>query len=579
MRRWGAVLILVAFAAAQRVGATEAQAPSPNDVQLLDDTPNVLKVFEHQWSDGVPEDVRDARAASDHYGLLVGTGGAPVTTLNECIALALKNNTDLQIQRLGPVSATAGVRKARSVFDPKFFADVTRDRFVQPAISPLTAGNDPSFFTQNFSLNGGLRKTFLTGGQVELKWTNSRQKTNPSIANLLVPKYTTSLHLSLSQPLLRDFGWRYSTLQVQIAQNTEEATYHQYAAGIAVLVAAVERAYWTLVLASQSVTVQEQGLALAQELLRQNQGKFNVGALPRTAVLEAQSEVARRDSTLIRVINARNVARDNLRALINARDPQAANLIMVDPQDKPSATAVKINLEDSLNAALQQRPEIRAARLDLNGRGLQRKVAENQLLPRFNFLGDIGVNSTAGGRPQVSFGSGTAQAPERLGGGYSRALDLLPDGRFYNYSAGAVIEVPLDNAQARADYSRANVDLQQSKLSLQKLQENVTLEVTTAVSNVDTDLRSIDATRLARELAEENVRNQQARYDVGLATTKDLLDFQDKLTQARFLEVEALTRYNTDLAELRRVEGTLLSNRNILVDRGNPEDAPWWAWF
>ncbi len=579
MRRWGVVLIVAAIAAAQPVGATEAQAPAASDVRLLDDTPNVLNVFGHQWSDGVPEDVRDARNASDRYGLLLGTDGAPVTTLNECIALALTNNTDLQIQRLGPVAATAGVRKARSIFDPKFFADVTRDRLVQPATTTLTAGDSPSLFTQNFSVNGGLRKTLLTGGQVELKWTNSRQKTNPSIANLLVPKYTTSLHLSLVQSLLRDFGWRYSTLQVQIAQNTEDATYHQYAAGIAVLVAAVERAYWALVLASQSVTVQEQGLALAQELLRQNQGKFNVGALPRTAVLEAQSEVARRDSTLIRVVNARHVARDNLRALINARDPQAANLIMVDPQDKPSATPVKISLEESLNAALQQRPEIRAARLDLNGRGLQRKVAENQLLPRFNFVGDIGVNSTAGGTPDVSFGSGTAQAPQRLNGGYSRALDLLPDGRFYNYSAGAVIEVPLNNAQARADYSRANVDLQQSKLSLQKLQENVTLEVTTAVSNVDTDLRSIDATRLARELAEENVRNQQARYDVGLATTKDLLDFQDKLTQARFLEVEALTRYNTDLAELRRVEGTLLSNRNILVDRGNPEDAPWWAWF
>jgi len=40
--------------------------------------------------------------------------------------------------------------------------------------------------------------------------------------------------------------------------------------------------------------------------------------------------------------------------------------------------------------------------------------------------------------------------------------------------------------------------------------------------------------RTARELAEENLRNQKARYDVGLATTKDLLDFQDRLTAAGY---------------------------------------------
>jgi outer membrane protein TolC len=164
-------------------------------------------------------------------------------------------------------------------------------------------------------------------------------------------------------------------------------------------------------------------------------------------------------------------------------------------------------------------------------------------------------------------------------GGYDKALGLLPDGRYYNYAAGATIDIPLDNAQAKADYAKANIDLTQSRLSLQKLQEQITLEIRNALSNVQTDLKSIDATRVARELAEENVRNQKARYDVGLATTKDLLDYADRLTRAQFAEVETLTRYNSDLAELRRVEGSLLTARNILIERVSPEKAPWWASF
>jgi len=579
MQRSRLVLAAWAILAMASTMVRGAEAPPPRDLRLLDDTPNILEVLEHQWSDGLPQDITGATQDAEHYGLLLGSGGAPVTTLNECVALALQNNSDLQIQRLTPVSARSQVRQARSIFDPRLFTDVTRDRLVTPATTFLTAGQSDSLFQQNFTLNAGLRKTLLTGGQFELKWTNRRTVTNPSIANLLVPSYTTGLGVSLVQPLLRDFGWRYSTLMVRLAQNTEQATYHQYEAAISTLVATVERAYWALVLSIQNVVVQEQGLVLAKELLRQNEGKFNVGALPRTAVLEAQSEVARREANLLRARNLNQDARNNLRALVNARSGDAPNLVMIEPRDTPSATSVEVDLDGSLQAALRLRPEIQAARLDIEGRGLQRKLAENQLLPRFNFVGGIGVNGLSGSRPVVNFGDGQVQANPNLDGGYGDSLALLPDGRFYNYSAGAVVEIPIANAQARADYSQANINVERSKLSLQKLQESVTLEVAQAVSSIDTDLKSIDATRLARELAEENVRNQQARYDVGLATTKDLLDFQDKLTQARFAEIEALTRYNADLAELRRVEGTLLSARSIVVDRGQPEDAPWWAWF
>jgi outer membrane protein TolC len=80
-------------------------------------------------------------------------------------------------------------------------------------------------------------------------------------------------------------------------------------------------------------------------------------------------------------------------------------------------------------------------------------------------------------------------------------------------------------------------------------------------------------------LAEENVRSQRARYEVGLATTKDLLDYTTRLTQAQAAEAEALARYNIDLAELRRVEGTLLSARNVVVEARRDEEPPWWARF
>jgi outer membrane protein TolC len=496
---------------------------------------------------------------------------------------------------LGPTQAAAGVRLARSIFDPTAYGEVSKTRIASPATTVLTSSGAPNprapidtLVNQEFVANAGVRKTLLSGGAISVDWQNRRFVGNPSIANPYVPLYTTSLTLSLAQPLLRDFGWAYSLLIVEVAKNTEQASYFNYKAAIANIVAAVEAAYWRLVLAIQSVKVQEQSLELANELLRENEGKFNVGTLPRTAVLEAQSRVALRESTLISAVNAREIARDNLRALINYREPGADSLLIVDPGDRTAIVDYDVDMERSLRTALEDRPELMAARLDVEGRGLERKIAQNQLLPRLDFIGGVGVNGLGGrdGNAESPFaadpnnpGRATIPVNSSLDGGYADALRLLPDGRFYSYSAGAQIEVPLTNARAKADYSIANVNFENARLGLRQLEETVTLEIKTAVNNLESGLKSLEATRIARELAEENLRNQQARYDVGLATTKDILDFQDQLTLARFREIEALTTYNTDVASMRRVEGTLLTARNVVVEKLESEDAPWWASF
>jgi len=583
---WATLLVALVVSrghAADQPGAVsvgDVPKPTLRALELLDEFPGFVDVLRDQWSGDLPQDARAAEEDLSHYGLLLEARMQP-TTLAQCIALALENNTSLKIQRLNPIAARAGVRQARAIFDPRAFANLTRDRATQPATTVLFAGGSPVAFNQNFTLNAGIRKTLLTGGQVSVQFSNNRRVTNPSLANPLVPLYTTSLSLNLVQPLLQNFGWRYSLLLVDAAVAQEEAAYHQYVAGINNLVAQVERAYWGLVLAHENVRVQEQGLALAREVLRQNEGKYRVGALPQTAVLEAQAEVANREAQLIRARNAVVVARDQLRALVNAKGSEEATLLMLDTVEQPAVEAYPIDLERSLATAVEQRPELAAARLALRSRALQRKVAENQLLPQVNLVGGIGVNGLAGTDRKVTFGNPPQVIPVNPSfvGGYGDALGLLPDGRFYNYAIGATVEIPLTNAQAKANYAQANIAFSQSHLSLQQLQEAVTLEVKTAISNLESDLKAIEATRAARALAEENVRSQRARYEVGLATTKDLLDYTTRLTQAQAAEAEALARYNIDLAELRRVEGTLLSARNVVVEARRDEEPPWWARF
>ena len=569
-----AIVWPLAFGLANPGGAAD---PAANRAELLNETPNYVQVLRDQWSDERVEDLYGR-----YFGMLSEKQEFEGVTLEQSIALALQNNTGLEISRLNPILATNEVRRARSVFDPAVFGSVGKARSKSPlsSSSPFTAEGRETF-QDNVNWDVGIGKNLLSGGALSLDWTNSRLAMPPNVGTLLVPRYDTTLSLSLNQPLLRNFGWRYALLQVDVASNVEEAAFFEYQAQIANLVSRVEASYWVLVLSIENVRVQHRGLELARELLRQNQGRFDVGALPRTAVLESEAEVARREADLVRAENMERIARDQLSSLINARNEDADGIAILDPIDRPTLTVYEIDTRSSFDRAISTRPELIAARLDVNSRALLERAAQNQLLPRLDFVGSFGLNGLGGRNAgPITLGENIViNADPRVDGGYENALHLLTDGRFYQYSAGVRIEVPLNNTAAKAEYAQSRIESERSKLTLRQLEENVTLEIKNAIDNVHAHLKGIDATRIARELAEENVRNQQARYDVGLATTKDLIDFQERLTRAEQAAIAALTAYNTDLAELRRVDGTLLDYRNVEVRRVDPEDAPWWARF
>ncbi len=579
------MLLVAALLAATTPG--QAEEPLSGDATreyLLDDVPSLPTVLRDQWSATVPTGGFERERG--HYGMLGDSAAPRPITLAECVGLALENNTGLRVAKLNPIAAANAVRSAYAQFDPAAFANTDKSRntlpvgtisvFTDDNPTPLVGSNDT--FNQAVNWNVGIGKRLLTGGALNAEWTNQRLSSDPNVVNQIVPAYYTGLNLTLNQPLLRDFGWRFSLLVVDVAQIGEAASLHDYEAAVATLIENVERAYWTYVLAIESVRVEEKGLDLATELLRQNQGRFNVGALPRTAVLESEAEVARREAQLVTSRALQRIARDNLRALINAKDEAAQELIMIEPADEPTMVPIDLDLERSLAVAYEQRPELLAARLDVDGSRVQRKIAENALLPRFDFVGSIGLAGLGGDNANVPLNVIGKPNPQVLGG-YDRSLELLTDGRYYQYLVGARIEIPIANAGAKAQYAQAKVNAEAARLGLQQLEEDVTREITQAVNNLKALVTSIQATRLARELAEENVRNQQARFDVGLATTKDLIDFTERLTLAERQEIQSLATYNIELARLYFSRGTLLSERNVALESAVPEGTPWWAQF
>ena len=499
-------------------------------------------------------------------------------TLREAVLAAVQNNPGLISQSLTPAVQNAGILAAQAEFDPAFGADVNLDRTKVPAGSVLQGAALLGTANRNWNLYG--QKTLLTGGSIRLDWLNNRFTTDSAFQSLS-PQYTPEAILSLNQPLLRGFGLYFSRLNIRIAETATDAAIETYRANVANFITQVVIAYWNVVRLTEQLGVLQSSLELARQTVRDNQVRVDVGVLPPVAIKESEAEAARREEEVIVATNALNQARRTLRQVVFV-PTGAPNAFPrpVEPVDRPMIERVHADYEQSLAIAMEKRHEIIAARLAMKTNELNVAVTKNQLLPRLDLYGAYGINSLSGdARPVESPTNPGVVLTSPFGGSYADGLGRMFEGDTYYYQGGVRIEVPIGNAAAESAFTQSKIQEQQALFSYRQTVSDVALDVGQTVGDVISNLQRIEQTRIARELSEENLRNQTKRYDVGMVTTTDLLIFQDQVARARLSHIQAIIDYNTSLAALDRAQGTLLDRYNVSVaDRGDTM-TPWWARF
>jgi outer membrane protein TolC len=363
----------------------------------------------------------------------------------------------------------------------------------------------------------------------------------------------------------------------------------------------VVEAYWSIVGARENVEVQRESKELADRTVSENEARVKVGLLPPVAVLEAQADAKAREEQVIIAENNLAVSRQRLAQLAFFRPNDTFVPRTLEPVEDLSLPDVDVDLDKALGIALDDRPEILASAQNLRASQLNEKIAQNGLLPRVDLVGSYGVNAISGATGTLkSFVSQTNtggciavlkdaqghglvfQCPGRpliFAGPAVDAYDRLVSNDFRSYSVGVQVQVPLSNAAARSTFAEKTIERDQAELNHRQLLSNVVLEVRQTSADLIAARQRIDTDRVARELAEENLRNQEKRHEVGMATTKDLLDFQTRLTTARANEVQARIDYATALSRWRRAQGHLLSEYQVVVERPGRHTTPWFARF
>jgi outer membrane protein TolC len=472
-----------------------------------------------------------------------GDTGRPYVrlTLHAAVLLTLANNIDIKIERLQPEIAETEIEAQESVFDPTLTTNLSEGSAKrQSEVATFLTGNAEPF--QNaVNVNAGVQKRFSTGTTAQLEVDNNRISSN-SFVQRFNPSWDTALTLSVIQPLLKDFGREFNLGQVVIAKNNRSISDIQFRQRVIDIVTAVKQTYWDLVQAIELLDVSEQSVRLAQELLEINQAKVEAGQLAPIDVVEAEAGVAAREEAVILAEDRIHDLEDRLKDLLNPGEGSPLEVPTILPIDRPTDAERRFSARKELETALENRPDYLRIKTELENRLVGVKLARNQIRPRVDLVASAGVTG--------------------LGPGYGDAVEEA-DGDFYDLRIGLRFEYPLGNRAARSQFVRSKIEQQQVELRITDLEKRIALQVREAVRQVETDFKRIQTTRVARRLAEKKLEAEQAKFEVGISTTKDVLDFQVDLALARSRESAALTDYNKSLLALYQTLGTTLRESGI----------------
>lgn len=487
--------------------------------------------------------------------------------LQSVLLLALKNNLDITFASLQPKIASTDVTREKSAYDTFFSSQFTKYYENKQVGNALTGSADNTeIYQESFDLDVTLKKKFTPGTMTELKLTNQEYQSDLPFLGLK-PQYTSELVLSLTQPLLRDFGIEIGKSLIKIASLNLEASENEFRKNVMDTLFQVESFYWDLYFQIDDLNSKEKSLKRAEDLLREFKIRIDAGTLAPIEIYQAEAEVALRKQEVIVAKAQVKAAEDKIKAALNLYEDEKYWNIIVIPTDSPISEKIQPDLSESIQTAFENRPDFKQAELNIQASNIQVKYSKNQTLPRIDLIGTIGTNGLAG-RPQDTsgvFGPFFRAVPSPWSGHWEDVYDGLGKKDYYSYMLGIKIEFPLENRLARSQHARAKVQASQAVTSLKNAENLIINDVRAAIRRIETSKKVIDTAIASLKLSKEKLKAEEKKYKVGMSTAHDVLEFQEELAKAESTLSYAQTEYSKSIANLSRAMGVLIEDKGLTM--------------
>jgi outer membrane protein len=476
---------------------------------------------------------------------------------DDAVKLALEQNLGVQIARINPQIQDVGVAQARSFWAPSVSTNLQRQNQTTASTSSLSGGAT-SVVNGSFASTLGVAQQLPWGGNYTAAWGSNRVTTT-NLFSTFSPQLNSNLNLNYTQPLLRNFKTDNIRQNVALSKKVREMSDVDLRTTIVATARNVKNAYWDLMFQIDNLKAARQSLELAQQSLKDNTRRVEIGTMAPIDIVDAKAEVARNEEAVIVAQEQIEQAQDTLKTLVF--DPGTPNFwsIRIEPSETAPFQAQTIDVDAAVRNALDKRTDLRQAKNSIQQSDISLTYLRNQILPDVN--GYVNYITTGVGGSQLSAvdlaAISAGLAPNRTivaNRGFGSVLGDVFQGTYPNWTAGVQIGYPLGTSTAKANLERAKLQYQQGQTQLKNIEMQIVAQVRSAARQVEANQKRVESARASRELAEEKLAAEEKKFAAGIRETFFVFQAQRDLSTARSAEVRAIADYNKSLVDFDAVQ-------------------------
>ena len=518
-------------------------------------------------------------------GLVTGTLGGTSTTL---VTGGGPGGTTVGSGGAGTGAAgltltTNGAGPLPAQFDPAVTANIQFERARIPQSNTFFSGGKTSLTTNTNQYNFTYGQGFATGANLALTLTNSRISTDNPF-QVYSPLLNSVFKATITQHLLQGAGIWVNHRFIYQAKNDRRITDSAFRQQILYTVNQVENIYWALVSAYEDVQAKERALDQSTKLDTDTRTQLEIGTMAPLDVVQADSTVATDKQALIASQSNLNYQQQIMKQAIarNLNDPalEAAAVIPTDRVSIGELPEESQPVEDLVQSAFKNRPELEQAVLTLRNDEITLKGARNNLLPTLDVYGFYGSSALGGSQSPngINFQTGQPYPPGTFPEvTYGNVVQNLFNSTAPDKGAGFNLTIPIRNRQAQSVQARSLIEYRQSELRLEQLYTQIRMQVVNAQFALTNDRAQVKASVAARDYAQQSLDAETKKLHLGASTTANVLLQERNLATAENNLIAANAAYAKDRAGLYQTLAVTLQHYGINMNdaaTGNVGSAP-----
>jgi HAE1 family hydrophobic/amphiphilic exporter-1 len=484
-------------------------------------------------------------------------------SLHDAIVLTLENNSAVRVEETQVETDKFSLLNTLHPFDPQLQAIFNVSRYSNAGTNQLQGVGVSGNSTLNQLTQSGqitYNQTFQTGTNVQVQLGGIKTSTN-STFYFFNPYTSSTLNLQFIQPLLRNRGLFVNRAPIVIARRVLAQSRASFEAEVNDAILQAVRQYWAVVQDRGNLQVEEKSLEAADVSYQRDKRALELGALPPLDIYRSESEVASRRVQMIQAEYTLKQAEDVLRVTLGAsQDPYFGALdLNLTEQPDPAGELRTIDAATAVQQAQAERPEVLAARYALANDDTSIRVAHNQLKPDLSLTGFYQSSGLGGDQFSLTTGQLISQ------GGVGSSFGQLFGFGFPGYGGTLTLNLPIKNRAAQAALGGALVARHRDLYSAQQVREQVGLDVSNSIHQLEEAKLTLVAGRTALDLAQKALVAEQRKYELGAETIFFVLDAQTRLADAELSQLQAQVGYQVAVAAVDHATGGLLQPYHVQI--------------